>query len=143
MRIHLKRQSREWLLFEGRISRTGFLLRTLACLLLLVLPVVIPSNISTLGLSFPLALVAWCLFVWVFFGLQVRRLHDVSMHGLWILLPWAIAALGIWFEFTRARPSHGVSWAWAMYAVPLWLLFLLLAPGKRESKSHGTQSSTI
>ncbi len=146
LRPPLKRAMRAWLLFEGRIGRVGLLLRfCFAFLALLTALECLPESFHPNSWRDHLGTVvgtgALALFLWVSMGLQIRRLHDLSLHGLWVAVPWMTVLLGSWFSSTRGLPAGDSQWL-RFVLLPFWG-FLLLMPGRANSNRFGAPPSGV
>ena len=139
----MNRLMRAWFLFEGRIDRVGFLLRWILSFAFLVLPsqVMRPSAYDAWYGPWLSAVLLGGLvcFLWVFMGLQIRRLHDLSLHGLWIVVPWLIVLLFSWLG--RAHGLLAGHKIWLPFVLLPFFLFLMLAPGEHESNGFGASPS--
>jgi uncharacterized membrane protein YhaH (DUF805 family) len=138
--MRVKRTMRAWFLFEGRIGRVHFLLSWLLAFgVLLIAPQFLshdphPSRWQALW-QHALVLGPLAVFLWVFMGLQIRRLHDLSIHGLWMTVPWLTVLLGSWLEVARGLPKGRLLWFHCVLL--LFWAFLLIAPGKAEANRFG------
>ncbi len=135
MNTPVRRALRAWLLFEGRIARVGLLLRFCLAFLVLMSIEFLLGRIDLYSWSVPFDAVAPILFYWVFMGLQIRRLHDLSIHGSWLMLPWLTVLIGSWLSPTRGLIAGDSSW-FRCVLLPFWMLLLLL-PGKADSNRFG------
>ena len=146
------------LFFAGRIARTTFALQALMvgiCTYLLFLPITtfLWTADKTLSDAYIFGFfVTFAVLVVAFIRAYVRRLHDMSLHGLWALMPLIglpIAILTIGSSYLSHRyaldhfdsPSEVMSIAgWAALILPVLIAFW---PGSPAPNKFGSPPAPI
>jgi uncharacterized membrane protein YhaH (DUF805 family) len=131
---------REWVVFDGKLDRKSFLINfslnlilQITILLLVLSSIFGSSGIVKIIIGFIAFLVYGCLQI-NFYSLIVRRLHDNSKSGWWVLLFFLSIVFLIGMRQSNSGEEHNIFIFLLIFSSSLFLYFLLSSDKKQKIK---------
>jgi uncharacterized membrane protein YhaH (DUF805 family) len=131
---------KDWVVFDGKLDRKSFLINfSLNLILQIIISLMIlssffgSSGIIKLILGFIAILIYGCLQI-NFYSLIVRRLHDNSKSGWWVLLFFLSIVFLIGMRQSNSGEEHNIFIFLLIFSSSLFLYFLLSSDKKQKIK---------
>jgi uncharacterized membrane protein YhaH (DUF805 family) len=131
---------KEWIAFDGRLDRKSFLINfsinlisQIVFTLLILNSVFGSSGITQVILGFLAFIIYGCLQI-NFYSLIVRRLHDNSKSGWWVLLFFLSIVFLIGMRQSNSGEEHNIFIFLLIFSSSLFLYFLLSSDKKQKIK---------
>ena len=129
---------KDWVVFDGRLDRKSFLINIsinlisqIVFTLLILNSVFGSSGITQVILGFPAFVILGCLQI-NFYSLIVRRLHDNSKSGWWILLFFLSIVFSTGIRQSTSSEEQGIFIVLLILSISLFLYFLLSSNKKQK-----------